>query len=176
VRGVERALLAAGTLIEVGVAAEGPRVAAPPSPEAAEMASHEMITRLEALERSAEARRAAAERELLAMCGEQESARPNKKTTSATVKTRRKKPQARRPVAAVAPREPAPAAARDDDDDDDPAAPADDSDCCVVCQDAGRSIALVPCGHVCCCGACAPALSTCPMCRADVDGRVRLYF
>jgi hypothetical protein len=60
---------------------------------------------------------------------------------------------------------------------------------CVICQDAARSVALKPCGHLACCEACfarlqrdavrcsssrrsGPGRLKCPMCRADVQGHV----
>jgi hypothetical protein len=57
---------------------------------------------------------------------------------------------------------------------------------CIVCQDAVRSVALKPCGHLACCEACFARLQQdasrcssgrssglkCPVCRADVQGYV----
>jgi len=37
---------------------------------------------------------------------------------------------------------------------------------CVVCWDQPRSVAIVPCGHLCLCAQCAAALNNCPICRA----------
>jgi hypothetical protein len=47
---------------------------------------------------------------------------------------------------------------------------------CVVCDDAQRSTALVPCGHVCCCGECAVDLRQCPICREAIRERLKLFF
>lgn len=57
---------------------------------------------------------------------------------------------------------------------------------CIVCQDAPRTIALKPCGHLACCTACFARLqrdasrmrgaaggrAKCPVCRAEVKGHV----
>ena len=45
---------------------------------------------------------------------------------------------------------------------------------CVVCQAAPLQIAL-GCGHFCACDACAQGLSKCPICRAPVTERRRIY-
>ena len=45
---------------------------------------------------------------------------------------------------------------------------------CVVCQAAPLQIAL-SCGHFCACDACARGLSKCPICRAPVTERRRIY-
>ena len=45
---------------------------------------------------------------------------------------------------------------------------------CVVCQAAPLQIAL-GCGHFCACDACARGLSKCPICRAPVTERRRIY-
>ena len=45
---------------------------------------------------------------------------------------------------------------------------------CVVCQAAPLQIAL-GCGHFCVCDACARGLSKCPICRAPVTERRRIY-
>ncbi|KEG08881.1 hypothetical protein DQ04_06261050 [Trypanosoma grayi] len=41
----------------------------------------------------------------------------------------------------------------------------DGEELCVVCMEARRLYAFLPCGHVSCCGECAKALDTCPICR-----------
>ncbi|KAL2100072.1 hypothetical protein ACEWY4_004466 [Coilia grayii] len=46
---------------------------------------------------------------------------------------------------------------------------------CVVCMERGSQVIFLPCGHVCCCHQCSDALQTCPLCRATIDQRVRLY-
>ena len=46
---------------------------------------------------------------------------------------------------------------------------------CVICCDAQRSVALVPCGHVCCCSDCAGDVHACPVCRRVVQERVTLF-
>ena len=46
---------------------------------------------------------------------------------------------------------------------------------CAICMDASCDVALVPCGHVCCCEGCARQLKECPSCRVDVEGTSRVY-
>lgn len=46
---------------------------------------------------------------------------------------------------------------------------------CVVCMDRPREVALLPCGHLCCCIDCAAASNTCPYCRQAVKSRPRIY-
>jgi hypothetical protein len=50
-----------------------------------------------------------------------------------------------------------------------------DDTCCCVCQDEVKSVALIPCGHVCACPGCAPMLGCCPLCRQEVTNRLRVY-
>ncbi|ORC91465.1 uncharacterized protein TM35_000064700 [Trypanosoma theileri] len=40
-----------------------------------------------------------------------------------------------------------------------------DSELCLVCLDAPRMYAFLPCGHVSCCAECAKPLDCCPLCR-----------
>lgn len=55
--------------------------------------------------------------------------------------------------------------------------PADDlHKLCVVCLLEPADHVLLPCGHVCVCKRCAALVKTCPMCRADVSERKRVYF
>ena len=46
---------------------------------------------------------------------------------------------------------------------------------CKICMDAEASIALLPCGHLCCCPECAPAMRKCPICRKVVKGTIKTY-
>ncbi|KAG5272108.1 hypothetical protein AALO_G00161740 [Alosa alosa] len=46
---------------------------------------------------------------------------------------------------------------------------------CVVCMEHGSQVIFLPCGHVCCCYECNEALQLCPLCRAAIEQRVRLY-
>ena len=54
---------------------------------------------------------------------------------------------------------------------------------CVVCQEQVRSIALVPCGHLCVCATCVVALTRsgqhaaqhCPLCRGPIQSWLRVY-
>lgn len=44
---------------------------------------------------------------------------------------------------------------------------------CKICMDSLVGIVFLPCGHFVCCPACAPALTTCPICRVSIRGTVR---
>jgi hypothetical protein len=46
---------------------------------------------------------------------------------------------------------------------------------CVVCADAKRSVAFVPCGHVCSCVHCADESNQCPICRVTVAQRLKVF-
>ncbi|KAK7895814.1 hypothetical protein WMY93_021139 [Mugilogobius chulae] len=46
---------------------------------------------------------------------------------------------------------------------------------CVVCMETGSQVIFLPCGHVCCCQVCSDALQNCPMCRATISQRIRLF-
>jgi hypothetical protein len=42
-------------------------------------------------------------------------------------------------------------------------------------MDTARTHMFVPCGHLCVCAHCAAAVAKCPLCRAHVAMRVRVY-
>lgn len=46
---------------------------------------------------------------------------------------------------------------------------------CKICMEKDASIAMLPCGHLCCCTDCAPAMRKCPICRQFVKGTVRTW-
>jgi hypothetical protein len=46
---------------------------------------------------------------------------------------------------------------------------------CTVCYDSAANIALVPCGHTVLCNRCASRVSECPVCRAKVQSRLRIF-
>ena len=46
---------------------------------------------------------------------------------------------------------------------------------CVVCLVNEPVMALLPCGHRCVCASCGPSLSTCPLCRQDVQEIKRIF-
>ena len=57
---------------------------------------------------------------------------------------------------------------------------ADDADDgCIVCMDAPKTHAFVPCGHVCACATCSEMVmassSTCPYCRGPAQMAMRVY-
>lgn len=70
------------------------------------------------------------------------------------------------PAAASAPKPSAP-----------PLAPVDTfkSTECVVCMENRCDIIFLPCGHVCCCFKCEKDIAACPLCRASIAQKVRLY-
>lgn len=64
--------------------------------------------------------------------------------------------------------QPQPATAADD--------PRDKDKDCIVCAEKQRSMALVPCGHVCLCADCAGPLRECPICRQAIRERIKLFY
>jgi hypothetical protein len=51
---------------------------------------------------------------------------------------------------------------------------------CVVCMDAPKDHIIVPCGHMCVCGACAEQLTktrtpTCPVCRRVIRETMEVF-
>ncbi|KAK4877286.1 hypothetical protein RN001_009792 [Aquatica leii] len=46
---------------------------------------------------------------------------------------------------------------------------------CVICMDAYCEVIFVPCGHLCCCFNCADPLHDCPMCRGEIERKIRVY-
>lgn len=55
-------------------------------------------------------------------------------------------------------------------------APRTRSEECVVCLEHCIDTAIVPCGHVCCCHACARLLKACPICRQSARSTLQLFF
>lgn len=45
---------------------------------------------------------------------------------------------------------------------------------CKICMDAEVSIVYVPCGHLVTCGTCAPTVKSCPVCRENIGGQIRI--
>ncbi|XP_048488040.1 E3 ubiquitin-protein ligase mib1 isoform X4 [Plutella xylostella] len=48
------------------------------------------------------------------------------------------------------------------------------TDECLVCSDAKRDTLFRPCGHICCCSACAARVKKCLICRGGVRSRARV--
>ncbi|XP_029467947.1 E3 ubiquitin-protein ligase LRSAM1 isoform X2 [Rhinatrema bivittatum] len=46
---------------------------------------------------------------------------------------------------------------------------------CVVCMEREAEMIFLSCGHVCCCRTCSDLLKTCPLCRKDIEQRIRIY-
>ena len=46
---------------------------------------------------------------------------------------------------------------------------------CKICLDKLADIVFVPCGHLCSCTSCAPALRKCPICRVKIEKAIRTY-
>jgi len=46
---------------------------------------------------------------------------------------------------------------------------------CKICMDGEVGVVFLPCGHLCCCVNCAPALKDCPVCRTQIQGTVRTF-
>lgn len=45
---------------------------------------------------------------------------------------------------------------------------------CKICCEMAVSIVFLPCGHLTSCAQCAPALKTCPVCRTEIKGSVKI--
>ncbi|KAG5677768.1 hypothetical protein PVAND_007499 [Polypedilum vanderplanki] len=45
---------------------------------------------------------------------------------------------------------------------------------CVVCMDAQTRVIFLPCGHLCCCINCSKDLNQCPMCRGDIERKIKV--
>jgi len=51
-----------------------------------------------------------------------------------------------------------------------------EKDECVICQERKKSIAIIPCGHYCCCEKCVTQLSgLCPVCRTVFNTTCRIF-
>ena len=46
---------------------------------------------------------------------------------------------------------------------------------CGICLNYEKTIAFMPCGHIYCCVLCSASLNKCPMCRADIIGKIKIY-
>ncbi|XP_056016025.1 E3 ubiquitin-protein ligase XIAP-like isoform X2 [Ostrea edulis] len=46
---------------------------------------------------------------------------------------------------------------------------------CRICMEEDIAIAFLPCGHLCCCTHCAPAMRKCPICRASINVAVKTF-
>jgi len=46
---------------------------------------------------------------------------------------------------------------------------------CQICTDADVDVAFVPCGHVMCCSDCSARLDVCPLCKAGVSQRLKIF-
>merc|ERR1712051_547495 len=46
---------------------------------------------------------------------------------------------------------------------------------CKICMDGEVGVVFLPCGHLCSCVNCAPALKDCPVCRRAIQGTVRTF-
>ena len=53
--------------------------------------------------------------------------------------------------------------------------PKNEEDECVICRDAQKTHVLVPCGHMCVCGACASVVDSCPICRKPIERSLMVY-
>lgn len=46
---------------------------------------------------------------------------------------------------------------------------------CLMCHQAEKSLACLPCGHLTACMKCGASLRTCPICRATIEAFIRVY-
>jgi tRNA A-37 threonylcarbamoyl transferase component Bud32 len=47
-----------------------------------------------------------------------------------------------------------------------------ESHCCVICEDAQKSVLLQPCKHICMCKDCSQKVAECPVCREKIESRI----
>jgi len=50
-----------------------------------------------------------------------------------------------------------------------------DAQLCVVCTLQPRSVAILPCGHMCMCAECGPHVDRCPLCRQDIQELKKIF-
>ncbi|XP_049819054.1 E3 ubiquitin-protein ligase LRSAM1 isoform X3 [Aethina tumida] len=60
-------------------------------------------------------------------------------------------------------------------------APLSENDCvhkvnseCVVCLDLECNVIFFPCGHLCCCSCCSTSLEECPLCRSQIERKIKV--
>lgn len=46
---------------------------------------------------------------------------------------------------------------------------------CVLCLSEERAVACIPCGHLATCVPCGHSLRSCPVCRHEINGFIRIY-
>ncbi|BFZ05902.1 hypothetical protein BsWGS_08941 [Bradybaena similaris] len=46
---------------------------------------------------------------------------------------------------------------------------------CAICLDKQANIIFLTCGHVCCCTTCAQTVHLCPLCRATISSKIKLF-
>ncbi|KAJ8927929.1 hypothetical protein NQ314_019559 [Rhamnusium bicolor] len=46
---------------------------------------------------------------------------------------------------------------------------------CVICLENECQIVFVPCGHLCCCFQCSTSVGECPLCRTDIERKIKIY-
>ena len=46
---------------------------------------------------------------------------------------------------------------------------------CKVCMEDDISVVFLPCGHLCCCSRCANLQPSCPICRAQIANKLRVF-
>ncbi|KAL3285366.1 hypothetical protein HHI36_019474 [Cryptolaemus montrouzieri] len=45
---------------------------------------------------------------------------------------------------------------------------------CVICMDQECQVIFVPCGHIVCCVQCSAPINQCPLCRADIERKIKI--
>jgi len=46
---------------------------------------------------------------------------------------------------------------------------------CKICEERPTIILFLPCGHLCCCDICSTTLTLCPMCRTEINSKVKAF-
>ena len=48
----------------------------------------------------------------------------------------------------------------------------EDLETCIICQDQARTLVFLPCGHLISCAGCYLQISSCPICRSEIEAVV----
>ena len=46
---------------------------------------------------------------------------------------------------------------------------------CVICLEKDKCMLLMPCKHVCCCEQCVENINQCPLCRNNIQSKMKIY-
>lgn len=46
---------------------------------------------------------------------------------------------------------------------------------CCICSENNKNICFLPCAHIVCCSVCSMKISECPLCKCNIDQKLRVY-